>query len=121
LVAVERNNQGFAVLHALNHQLAYPRIYQHPPAESGSTASPGWPMNAQTKPQAIGALGDMLRDAPGVFRSRRLLEQCRSYAYGDGEKMGARPGMHDDLVIAVGIALAVRAQGRGVRLLSAEL
>jgi hypothetical protein len=77
-------------------------------------------MNAQTKPLATGALREMLRDAPEVFASARLLEQCRAYVYrGDGET-GARPGEHDDLVIAMAIALAVRKQGGGVRLLAAE-
>ncbi|MBI3645045.1 MAG: terminase, partial [Acidobacteriales bacterium] len=117
LIAVERNNHGHAVLYALQHEFNYSRLYQH--AESaGGTAKLGWPMNARTKPQAIGALGQMLRDpACGTaFASRRLLEQCRSFAYGDDCAMAALPGTHDDLVIAAAIALAVREQGGGLRL-----
>jgi hypothetical protein len=115
LIAVERNNHGHAVLYALQHQFNYSRLYHH--AESaGGTGKLGWPMNARTKPQAIGALEQMLRDAPAAFASRRLLEQCRSFAYGDDCAMAALPGTHDDLVIAAAIALAVREQGGGLRL-----
>jgi hypothetical protein len=77
-------------------------------------------MNAQTKPPAVAGLERMLRDAPKAFASARLLEQCRSYVYlRDGES-GARAGEHDDLVMAMAIALAVRKHGGGVRLLAAQ-
>jgi hypothetical protein len=115
LIAVERNNHGHAVLYALQHEFSYSRLYQHAESASG-TGKLGWPMNARTKPQAIGALEQMLRDAPATFASRRMLEQCRSFAYGDDCAMAALPGTHDDLVIAAAIALAVREQGGGLRL-----
>lgn len=114
LIAVERNNHGHAVLYALQHEFNYSRLYQHVESSSG-TGKLGWPMNARTKPQAIGALEQMLRDAPATFASRRMLEQCRSFAYGDDCAMAALPGTHDDLVIAAAIALAVREQGGGLR------
>jgi hypothetical protein len=115
LIAVERNNHGHAVLYALQHEHNYARLYRHA-EDSGGAGKLGWPMNARTRPQAIGALGQMLRDAPAVFSSRRLLEQCRSFAYGDDCEMAALPGTHDDLVIAAAIAIAVREQGAGLRL-----
>jgi hypothetical protein len=115
LIAVERNNHGHAVLYALQHEFNYSRLYQHVESAAG-TGKLGWPMNARTKPQAIGALEQMLRDAPATFASRRMLEQCRSFAYGDDCSMAALPGTHDDLVIAAAIALAVREQGGGLRL-----
>jgi hypothetical protein len=115
LIAVERNNHGHAVLYALQHEFNYSRLYQHADSAAGA-GKLGWPMNARTKPQAIGALAMMLRDAPATFASRRLLEQCRSFAYGDDCEMAALPGTHDDLVIAAAIALAVREQGGGMHL-----
>ncbi len=118
LIAVERNNQGHAILYALAHQLGYPRIYRH--ADSDGLSKPGWPMNAQTKSPAITGLDRMLRDAPKAFASARLLEQCRGYVYHQDGETGARPGEHDDLVIAMAIALAVRKQGGAVQLLAAE-
>jgi hypothetical protein len=117
LVAIERNNHGHAVLYALAHTHAYPRIYRHHSADG--SGKPGWPMNAQTKPQAINLVAHMLRDAPEVFCSARLLDQCRNFSHLDGGEMGARPGSgHDDLVIALAIALAVRAESAGMELRS---
>ncbi len=111
LIAVERNNHGHALLYALQHQFHYGRLYHSVPQSGSGAGKIGWLMNAHTKPQAIGALARMLRDAPATFASRRLLEQCRSFAYGDDGAMAALPGTHDDLVIAAAIALAVREQG----------
>ncbi len=135
LLAVERNNHGHAVLHALRHQHNYPRIYRHPDSRTGFAASEdGWPMNTQTKPHAIQTLGDMLRVAPRVFASARLLEQCRRFAWLNGGATGvsgagnrSRSGdsddaaAHDDLVIAMAIAQAVRAQARPLTLLTCAL
>jgi hypothetical protein len=128
LIAVERNNHGHAVLLALRHQLHYPRLYRHWGIHGAFDSSPadGWPMNAQTKPQAIQCLARMLRDAPEAFSSSRLLEQCRSFSWTEDGGMAARAGSaasdasaHDDLVIATAIALAVRAQAPPVELLTA--
>jgi hypothetical protein len=121
LIAVERNNHGHAILHSLVHDHNYPNLYSHPEGAGTHRDRLGWPMNAQTRPLAIGALERMLRDAPAVFASRRLLEQCRSFVHHDNGKSGALPGEHDDLVIAAAIALAVRETSGGPRLLSLEL
>ncbi len=110
LVAVERNNHGHAVLEALHHTFAYPRLFAAEPAR------PGWLTTAQSKPQAIGALDRMLREAPQVFMSRRLLEQCRGYSQQDSGGTGPLPGAHDDLVMAAAIALAVRESVRPAEL-----
>jgi len=110
LLAVERNNHGHAVLEALQHSFAYPRLY------APNAARPGWLTTAQSKPQAITALDRMLRDAPQAFASRALLEQCRAYRVLDGGGTGAPPGGHDDLVMAAAIACAVRESSRPVEL-----
>jgi len=108
LLAIERNNQGHAILYALRHTHGYPRIYAHP--EPDGRAKLGWPMNLHTKPLAINMLGRILREAPQVFASQRLLEQCRAFVYHDNGEACALPGSHDDLVVAAAIAVAVRAQ-----------
>lgn len=116
-IAVERNNHGHAVLESLQHLLHYPHIYRHEDSRHNeSQAQFGWPTNVQTKPQAIGVLDRMLREAPEVFHSKRLLEQCRGYSYDDRGSTGALAGSHDDLVMAMAIALAVRASTRPVEL-----
>jgi hypothetical protein len=115
LIAVERNNHGHAVLFALAERPGV-RLYSHP--EDGRL---GWPMNVRTKPQAVMALGRVLRESPGLILSARLLEQCRGYSYGADGEMGALPGMHDDLVIAAAIAHAVRAGCGEIRLSAAAM
>jgi hypothetical protein len=119
LLAVERNNHGYAVLEALAHQFAYENLYRHSEALasplSPQHSKPGWPMNVATKSEAIGRLCAALRQCPEIFRSRRLLEQCRSYVYLPGGECGALPGMYDDLVVAAAIALAVRARHHAER------
>lgn len=120
LIAVERNNHGHAVLHSLVHDHHYPNLYCHPGGAGTRRERLGWPMNAQTRPLAIGALERMLRAAPEAFASRRLLEQCRSFVHHDSGKIGALAGEHDDLVIAAAIALAVRESAARPRLLSLE-
>ena len=110
LLAIERNNHGHAVLNVLQQQLEYPHIYRHKDAADAALRA-GWPMNAKTKPEAVMALARMILAAPHAFLSRRLLEECGSFEYGDAGDMGARKGTHDDLVIAMAIAQAVRAQG----------
>lgn len=128
LIAVERNNHGHAVLYALRHKHEYPRLYRHMGLhnEYDARGAEGWPMNARTKPEAIQELARMLRDAPETFNSSRLLEQCREFSWTAGGGMAARGGSptsdssgHDDLVIAMAIALAVREQSPPVELLTA--
>jgi len=119
LLAIERNNHGHAVLNALQHHLEYSPIYRHRDAIDGAMKA-GWPMNAKTKPEAVTALARMIQAAPSVFLSRRLLEECRSFDYGDDGEMAARKGTHDDLVIAMAIAQAVRAQGGMIQVASVE-
>lgn len=123
LIAVERNNHGHAVLHSLVHDHLYPNLYVHPGMEGAASRRDrlGWPMNAHTRPLAIGTLERMLREVPTAFASRRLLEQCRCFVYHDDGSTGALGGEHDDLVIAAAIAHAVRGSGGGPRLLSVEL
>lgn len=106
---VERNNHGHAILEALTHSFHYPRIYRHtPPGDAASAAQAGWPANEHTKSHAVQTLGEALRAVPGMFASRRLLEQCRGFSYGDNGTTGALPGAHDDLVMAAAMALAAR-------------
>jgi hypothetical protein len=61
----------------------------------------------------VAQVGSMLEHAPERVQSRRLLAECRTFVSGEYGKTGAAPGAHDDLVMAMGLALAVRAEGKG--------
>jgi hypothetical protein len=101
LVAVERNNHGSAVLAYLETRERYGRLYKQADER-------GWLTSAVTKPEMIARLRVLLERGPGRFWSRRLLAECRTFVSGRGGKMGAAAGKHDDLVMAMAIAQAVR-------------
>ena len=50
---------------------------------------------------------DLVNEA-GIIQSRRLLGECRTFVRLPGGGMGARPGAHDDRVMAMAIGLVAR-------------
>ena len=106
VIAVERNNHGAAVLAYLHSAERYRNIYvQH--------GTSGWLTSAGSKPAMIAHLGALLEDAPMLFQSRRLLSECRSYVNFGGGKSGAANGSHDDCLMAMAVAQAVRQERAG--------
>jgi hypothetical protein len=103
LIAVERNNHGSAVLAYLDKSEHYSHIY-----ESNGVA--GWLTSAANKPAMISRLGALLVESPQIFSSQRLLAECRSFVNHPGGRTGAATGAHDDCVMAMAIAQAVRAE-----------
>ena len=102
LIAVERNNHGYGVLAHLQ-EARYPRLYE----QHGQL---GWPTNAATRPEVIGRLDSVLASRPDLLRSRALLEEMRTFVHRSGGSPGAASGAHDDLVMAIAVAHAVRAE-----------
>ncbi len=100
LLAVERNNHGHGVLACLRN-LDYPQVFMQ-------KGQDGWLTSAVSRPAMIENLAAALAEEPGLFRSPRLLNECRTFVrYADGNT-GAAPGTHDDCVMATAIAWAVR-------------
>jgi hypothetical protein len=58
----------------------------------------------------IARLGSLLLESPERFYSRRLLAECRTFVASAHGATGAIRGAHDDLVMAMAIAQAVRAE-----------
>jgi hypothetical protein len=56
----------------------------------------------------LGYLGAALVEAPGLFSSERLLRECRSFVRQASGRAEAQAGEHDDCVMAMALALAVR-------------
>jgi hypothetical protein len=102
LVAVERNNHGHAVLAHLTTSCEYPNLYKH----GGQL---GWLTSAATRPPMIENFGAILAARPELFSSERLLTECRTFVRNAGGTPAAVSGAHDDCVMAMAIALAVRA------------
>jgi hypothetical protein len=101
LLAVERNNQGEAVLAHLRATCRYARIFQQEERD-------GWLTTSHSRPQMLGYLGAALVEAPGLFSSERLLRECRSFVRQASGRAEAQAGEHDDCVMAMALALAVR-------------
>lgn len=101
LVAVERNNHGHAVLAHLARGDKYERLYEH----GGQL---GWLTSAVTRPAMLANFAAVLTDAPQLFSSRALLEECRTFVRHPDGTSSAAGGAHDDCVLAMAIALAVR-------------
>jgi hypothetical protein len=58
----------------------------------------------------IETLGLAMMEEPGLFRSPRLLNECRTFVRDADGRTGAAPGTHDDCVMALAIAWAVRGE-----------
>ncbi|MFZ0286300.1 MAG: terminase [Terriglobales bacterium] len=107
LLVVERNNHGLGVLAHL--QIAgYDNIYC-------AGQQPGWLTSAATRPGMIENLAAVLVAAPSLFRSRRLLGECRTFVRHVDGSSGATSGTHDDCVMAMAIALGARAAVAGTK------
>jgi len=102
-IAVERNNHGAAVLAYIETREGYRRLY-------GQHGETGWLTSAASKPEMVARMGVLLRETPERFMSRRLLAECRTFVADERGRAAAAAGSHDDLVMAMAIAQAVRAE-----------
>jgi hypothetical protein len=105
LVAVERNNHGFAVLAHLTY-LECGNLFE----KEGQL---GWLTSAASRPAMIENMAVVLMSDPELFRSRRLLDECRTFVRRADGNGAAADGAHDDCVMAMAIALAVRKENAG--------
>ena len=102
-LVVERNNHGSGVLAMAETVCGYKRIYK----QSGQA---GWLTTSMSRPAALGRLDAGLVEQPACFQSRKLLVECRSFVRKPDGGSGARPGTHDDRVMAMAIGLAARVE-----------
>jgi hypothetical protein len=102
-LVVERNNHGSGVLALIETVCGYGKVYYQ-----GGQA--GWQTTLMSRPAALGRLDAALVERPERFQSRRLLAECRSFVRLPNGGSGARPGTHDDRVMAMAIGLGARAE-----------
>ena len=100
-LVVERNNHGSGVLALAETVCGYRRIYR----QAGQA---GWLTTSMSRPAALGRLDAGLVEQPERFQSRKLLAECRSFVRLPDGGSGARPGTHDDRVMAMAIGLGAR-------------
>ena len=107
LVAVERNNHGHEVLAILA------LIHADVPRVPRRKVQAGWLTSAASRPRMLQNLAAVLAAAPLLFNSSRLLEECKTFVRRPDGTTAAANGAHDDTVMAMAIALAVRAEVAG--------
>ena len=108
LLVVERNNHGHAVLAHLDASEHYDvaRIYeQHQQL--------GWLTSAVSRPRMIEQFAALVSRHPDVLSSARLLTECRTFGRHPDGSAAAAQGTHDDCVMAMAIAQAVRLERGG--------
>jgi hypothetical protein len=105
LLAVERNNHGHGVLAHLR-DMEYRNLF-------GKEGQLGWLTSAASRPAMIENMAGVLSAEPGLFHSPRLLEECRTFVRRADGNAAAADGAHDDCVMAMAIALAVRREDVG--------
>jgi len=103
MLVVERNNHGAGVLAYLKSVCRYPNIYKQ-------DGQDGWLTSSLTRPAMLGRLAAALVEGVGVFHSRRLLQECRTFVRLRNGKTGGQAGQHDDCVMAMAIGLEARAE-----------
>lgn len=105
LVAVERNNHGYAVLAHLTMNQGYTNLYK----SGGQT---GWLTTAASRPRMLENFALVISHAPFILLSPRLLEECRTFIRHPDGTCSAAAGTHDDTVMAMAIAQVVRTELR---------
>jgi hypothetical protein len=101
MIVVERNNHGIGLHAFLDRVEHYGNIYS-------SEGLEGFLTTAASKPRIVALLGALLVEQPLLFRSRRLLGECRTFVNKANGSTGAIAGAHDDCVMAMAIAQEVR-------------
>ena len=65
----------------------------------------GWQTNTKTKPMLVNDFVELFETKQMIIKSKDLLQEMKVYEFADDGKMGAITGSHDDLVMAMGMAL----------------
>ena len=104
LVVIELNNHGSGVLAHLDK--AGLDLY-------GRGDQQGWYTSPANRPEMVERLNAALYERPEAFQSQRLLQECRTFVRTASGTPRAAGGAHDDLVMAMALALSVRAEVLG--------
>lgn len=101
MLVVERNNHGAAVLAYLEQERDVNVFVDR-------DGLPGWLTDAASRPRMLRGLAVLLSSSRSLFRSERLLAEMRSFVVDERGRAAAAVGCHDDLVMSMAIAQAVR-------------
>ncbi|WP_047490967.1 terminase [Terriglobus sp. TAA 43] len=103
MLVVERNNHGAAVLAYLEQERGANVFVDR-------DGLPGWLTDVASRPRMLSALAVLLSSSRSLFQGERLLAEMRSFVVDERGRPAAAVGCHDDLVMSMAIAQAVRAR-----------
>ena len=107
-LVVERNNHGAGLLWLIENK-GYRAIFRDREGQAGLLTT------SLSRPAMLARLAQAMEEEPGIFRSRKLLVECRSFVRLKNGGYAARSGTHDDRVMAMAVGLAARAEILGKR------
>ena len=111
-IGVEANNHGHSVLNTLQNTEGYRNLYIHQDydADARSKGKVGFQTTGKSRPLLLDAIRDEAIEGRGMeVNDRMFLSECMNFCLNDkGTKYEARPGSHDDRVMAWAIAWWVR-------------
>lgn len=91
----------------------YPRLYyRHSPVDGVSSYRPGFHTNRSTKSMLVSNLIATLRDGTYIERDAGACAEYAVYEQRPDGSFGARPGNHDDMLMARAIALYAASSGQ---------
>lgn len=107
LIGIERNNMGVAVVMKLD-ELGYRNQYRMETLDDiGKKVRDklGWETNTRTRPILISDLNQAFYERKLMIRSEEVVAEMGSFVRNTSGKPEAQEGTHDDLVMAMGIAV----------------
>lgn len=114
-IGVENNNHGLTTLTTIK-KAEYWNIYfskSYDKISDKITQKVGWSTNGRTKPLMIDKLGEFIREMLIGIYDDEAISECLTYVIEDNGKTNAQSGCHDDMVIAIAIALQLLLEGKG--------
>jgi len=108
LAAIERNNHGGTVLEEL--KLIYPYIYKREAFDEKTrkkTSKLGFVTDSHTRDLILDQFDQLLRECNVIIHSAILRAELFTFIVNEDDKREAKPGTHDDTIMASAIALKV--------------
>lgn len=115
LIGVETNYSTYPEM--VLEELGYPNLYVRERYDTftGETAKAfGFDTNSRTRPVLVDGLKDAAKGALETITDYDTLGEMLTFVYDKNWKAQAEQGEHDDLVMALGIAHAIRGQQRAI-------
>ena len=106
-LVVEKQSAGHTVVDKLFNEFHYRNMYSYMEYDARSQCllpKVGWMTNQKSKPMLINDFVELFETNQMIVKSKDLLQELKVYEFSDG-KMNALRGSHDDLVMAMGMAI----------------